>query len=122
VLKIAPDHNVFVLDAGGFNDGWFENGFCNVLSGEGSGLQAAIKSDVIEGDTRTVTLWSAIPAHVVAGDQIRLTAGCDKRAETCREKFSNLLNFQGFPDIPGDDWLVSVPRSDQSNTGGSLRR
>jgi hypothetical protein len=29
--------------------------------------------------------------------------------ETCRLKFDNLMNFRGFPDIPGDDWLVAHP-------------
>ncbi|MDO7631675.1 MAG: phage BR0599 family protein, partial [Loktanella sp.] len=47
---------------------------------------------------------------------------CDKRAENCRVKFDNLVNFQGFPDIPGEDWLMSVPRSDDDETGGSLVR
>jgi uncharacterized phage protein (TIGR02218 family) len=53
---------------------------------------------------------------------IRLEAGCDKRFETCRLKFANLLNFRGFPDIPGDDWLVSTPATGAQNAGGSLRR
>lgn len=123
VLTQAPRDNVLLLDLPpGFHDGWFEGGFCKVLSGVGSGLQTMIKSDVIEGTRRRVTLWSALPSRIVAGDSIGLIAGCDKRAETCREKFANLLNFQGFPDIPGDDWLVSVPRSDRSNTGNSRSR
>jgi uncharacterized phage protein (TIGR02218 family) len=50
-----------------------------------------------------------------------LVAGCDKRLETCRLKFNNILNFQGFPDLPGEDWVVAVPRTSGANTGGSLR-
>lgn len=123
VLTQQVDENVLWLDGlAGFHDDWFENGFCKVLTGQGTGLQAAIKSDVIASAGRRVTLWSAFPNQINAGDRIRLIAGCDKRAETCREKFANLVNFQGFPDIPGDDWLVSVPRSDGSNTGTSRRR
>jgi len=53
---------------------------------------------------------------------VRLTAGCDRRAETCRVKFDNLVNFQGFPDMPGDDWQATVPRQSQPATGGSLVR
>jgi hypothetical protein len=52
---------------------------------------------------------------------VRLTAGCDKRMETCRLKFSNLLNFRGFPDIPGDDWLVAHPTRVSARDGGSRR-
>ncbi|MFD2844660.1 phage BR0599 family protein [Paracoccus cavernae] len=43
----------------------------------------------------------------VAGDQVRLSAGCDKRAETCRLKFANFLNFRGFPHLPTEDWLLA---------------
>nr|WP_325048889.1 phage BR0599 family protein [Rhodophyticola porphyridii] len=52
---------------------------------------------------------------------IRLEAGCDKRMETCRLKFNNLLNFRGFPDIPGDDWLMSYPARTNARDGGSRR-
>jgi uncharacterized phage protein (TIGR02218 family) len=51
---------------------------------------------------------------------IRLEAGCDKRAETCRLKFDNFLNFRGFPHIPGEDWLSSYPVSAGNNDGGGL--
>jgi uncharacterized phage protein (TIGR02218 family) len=105
-----------------FNDRWFEQGEMVVLSGAAENLRGVIKSDVLVGDTRQITLWEAIKAPIVAGDSLRFIAGCDKRAETCREKFSNFINYQGFPDIPGDDWLVSVPRSDGANAGGSLGR
>lgn len=106
----------------GFQDGWFEDGLCTVLSGAASGLIGAVKSDVLGDAERKLTLWAQFPLPLRAGDRIRVVAGCDKRAETCRVKFANLLNFQGFPDIPGEDWLVSVPRADQTNAGESLRR
>ena len=105
-----------------FQDGWFEDGICTVLSGAATGLIGAVKTDTLGDAGRKLTLWSQFQLPVLAGDRIRVVAGCDKRAETCRTKFENLLNFQGFPDIPGEDWLVSVPRADQTNAGGSLRR
>ncbi|MCB1396167.1 MAG: phage BR0599 family protein, partial [Rhodobacteraceae bacterium] len=54
------------------------------------------------------------------GDTIRLTAGCDKRFETCRIKFANTLNFRGFPHVPREDWLMATPRLGDANSGGSL--
>lgn len=66
-------------------------------------------------------LWEPIRAPLAIGDGIRLYAGCDKRSETCRLKFNNLKNFRGFPDLPGDDWLMAVPKSSGANTGGSRR-
>tara|TARA_R110002110_G_scaffold84071_1_gene218318 strand:+ start:769 stop:1653 length:885 start_codon:yes stop_codon:yes gene_type:complete len=108
--------------AAGYTDRWFEGGFISFRSGAAEGLQAVIKRDEMDGTSRVLTLWQPIPVAVRVGDTVRIIAGCDKRAQTCREKFDNMLNFQGFPDIPGDDWLMSVPRSDDDDTGGSLTR
>jgi len=121
-LDAATDGQVFALTGvETFSAGWFEGGQLDVVSGPAAGLRGVIKTDVGTQD-RVVTLWAPINAPVGPGDVLRLTAGCDKRPVTCREKFGNLLNFRGFPDMPGDDWLISVPRSDQKNTGGSLSR
>ncbi|MCG3266399.1 DUF2163 domain-containing protein [Yoonia sp. I 8.24] len=123
VLAGDTGGQVFTLsDVPAFNDRWFEQGQLIVLSGAAESLRGVIKSDAVIGDLREITLWESIKAPIVAGDSLRLIAGCDRRAETCREKFSNFVNFQGFPDIPGSDWLLSVPRSDGSNSGGSLFR
>ena len=122
-LETPSDGQVFRLaSAGGFNPAWFAGGKLKVLTGAAVGLETVIKSDVMQGDVRVITLWSALPIQVAMGDRLSLVAGCDKRSETCRVKFSNFVNFQGFPDIPGEDWLVSVPRTDQANSGGSLSR
>ncbi|MFZ4165786.1 baseplate hub protein [Brevundimonas sp. NPDC058933] len=51
------------------------------------------------------------------------TAGrsCDKRWATCTGVFGNGVNFQGFPDIPGDDFLMARPAGGGRNDGGSRR-
>ena len=40
------------------------------------------------------------------GDAARLVAGCDKRFETCRDRFANAANFRGCPHMPGPDALL----------------
>ena len=47
--------------------------------------------------------------------------GCDKRWATCAGVFGNGVNFQGFPDIPGDDFLTARPAGGGRNDGGSRR-
>jgi uncharacterized phage protein (TIGR02218 family) len=37
--------------------------------------------------------------------------GCDKRLETCRDRFANTLNFRGEPHLPGNDLLTRYPGS-----------
>lgn len=53
------------------------------------------------------------------GDEVEVTAGCDKRFDTCRGKFANALNFRGFPFIPGETWLAAYPAEGRVNDGGS---
>jgi len=107
------------LDA--FDLRWFERGRLEVLSGAAAGLVGIVKNDRLSNAGREVELWEQLPAEVAAGDMVRLEAGCDKRAETCRLKFDNFLNFRGFPHIPGEDWLMSYPRKSRRNEGGSRR-
>lgn len=104
-----------------YEDGFFARGRFEVLEGPAKGLWTMIKQDRIIDAQRHVELWEPVRGLVAAGTQVRLVAGCDKRHETCALKFNNQINFQGFPDLPGEDWLVSVPKSSDANTGGTLR-
>ncbi len=105
----------------GFGPEWFDGGRLTLLDGAAKGLWAAIRSDRMVAGQREITLWQPIRAEIAVGDRLELTAGCDKRLSTCRLKFDNLVNFQGFPDIPGEDWLMAVPKQAGQNTGGSRR-
>ncbi|WP_424973826.1 DUF2163 domain-containing protein [Dinoroseobacter sp. S124A] len=104
-----------------FDLSWFERGRFIVLSGAAAGLHALIKNDRWLDGRRDIEVWEAIGQSIVPGDRVRLIAGCDKRHDTCRFKFQNSENFQGFPYIPGDDWLLSYPVQGGQNDGGSLR-
>lgn len=46
-------------------------------------------------------------------------AVCDKRYATCLNEFDNILNFRGFPDVPGEDFLTVYPREGDVMDGGS---
>lgn len=101
---------------------WFERGRMMVMSGAAEGLVGVIKNDRFSDGARRVELWEELRAEIAAGDLVRLEAGCDKRMETCRLKFANILNFQGFPDIPGEDWVMAYPgRGSAPSDGESLR-
>ncbi len=108
-------------DSGSFEADWFKRGRLDVLDGAAQGLWAMIKEDRIVDGARVVELWQPVRGALLAGDVVRLSAGCDKRLETCRLKFDNILNYQGFPDLPGEDWVMAYPRAAGANTGGSLR-
>jgi uncharacterized phage protein (TIGR02218 family) len=104
-----------------YDTDWFTRGRLEIVDGPAKGLWGTIKSDRIEGSARIVELWEPIRGLISAGTQVRLVAGCDKLVDTCRLKFNNFDNFQGFPDLPSEDWVIAVPSSSKANNGGSLR-
>ena len=76
---------------------------------------------VMDPDGNKIELWQPTPRDIAIADTFSVSAGCDKQFGTCREKFSNGVNFRGFPHMPGNDFSVSYPnRGDAANDGGSL--
>lgn len=121
-VEAVEERQVFRFDAlTGFDDAWFARGRLIGQSGACVGLSGMVKRDYFDEQTRVIELWAPMRAPIVAGDMIRLESGCDKRMETCRLKFNNIANYQGFPDLPGDDWTV-VPPSQSGISGGGSRR
>ena len=55
-------------------------------------------------------------------DAFTVTAGCDKRFQTCHDRFNNVVNFRGFPHIPGNDFVVSYPVQGQPGNDGKSRQ
>jgi len=119
--KVEENRVFRFAEMGGFAEDWFRHGVIRVLSGAAAGLIGLIKRDRSEGAGRVIELWHPLGAAVTPGDALRIEAGCDKRMTTCQFKFDNLLNYQGFPDIPGDDWTITDPTKSPRLDGGSRR-
>lgn len=118
----VEENRVFrFVEMGGFAEDWFRHGVVRVLGGAAAGLVGLIKRDRSEGAGRVIELWHPLGATVVPGDALRIEAGCDKRLTTCQFKFDNVMNYQGFPDIPGDDWTITDPTKSPRLDGGSRR-
>jgi uncharacterized phage protein (TIGR02218 family) len=106
---------------GAFADGWFTAGRLTFTSGANAGLAVEVKSHRA-GDETVIELWQAMPEALAAGDAFTVTAGCDKRFATCRERFDNAVNFRGFPHIPGNDFVTGYAvQGAAGNDGKSLR-
>jgi uncharacterized phage protein (TIGR02218 family) len=95
----------------GFGDGWFTEGKLTFTSGANGGLAMEVKTHRTDDAGVTLALWQQMPEPIAAGDTFVVTAGCDKRLDTCRDRFANVENFRGFPHIPGNDFLASNPGS-----------
>ena len=119
VTSIFAPASLAVTLAGSFPDAWFDGGRLTWTMGANAGLSADIRS---QGGGRLV-LWEVPPRDSVAGEAFVLTAGCDKHLSTCRERFANVPNFQGFPHMPGNDFVLRhAPGSGAGLDGGSLFR
>jgi uncharacterized phage protein (TIGR02218 family) len=107
------------LDA--FDDGWFTAGKLTFTSGANANLSVEVKSHA-KAAAVTLDLWQAMPEPITAGDAFTVTAGCDKRFSTCHDRFNNVVNFRGFPHIPGNDFVVRYPvQGEPGNDGSSLQ-
>lgn len=74
---------------------------------------SGIISEVKEFDnvTNEITLQLRTPHDFEAGDNFDITAGCDKTFSECKSKFTNGVNFGGYPDIPGSDQMLKTPNA-----------
>lgn len=118
--EILPDGTHVVTAAEAPSEGWFAHGLMRSTSPATLGIKAWVREDRLVGAVRHLSLWLPPALPLAPGDSLELVAGCDKQARTCREKFSNFLNFRGFPHVPGEDWLSSFPVTSQNNDGGSM--
>lgn len=85
-----------------FPAGLFAHGRIRWLNGANAGLDGWI-----DGSDGTALHLRAIPNFPVQiGDLCVITQGCDRRFETCRDRFGNSLNFRGEPHLPGNDMLT----------------
>lgn len=108
---------------GAYAAGWFTAGRLVWLTGANAGLSVEVKAHASGGTLATLDLWQRTARPISPGDTFRVTAGCDKRFATCRDRFSNALRFRGFPHMPGNDFVIApVTPGDPGLDGGSLFR
>jgi uncharacterized phage protein (TIGR02218 family) len=84
---------------------YFNGGLLTWTSGANEGLAMEVKSF----DATQFTLWLPMPGSLTNGDAYTVYPGCDKRLTTCKTKFNNLINFGGFPYLPGLDKILDYP-------------
>jgi uncharacterized phage protein (TIGR02218 family) len=105
----------------GFDDGWFTAGKVTFTGGANAGLGMEVKSHRKDASV-TIELWQAMAETIQAGDSFTVTAGCDKRFTTCHDRFNNVVNFRGFPHIPGNDFVIRYPvPGEPGNDGASMQ-
>lgn len=121
VVQVYHNRRLTASGLDGFAAGWFAHGRLVFTSGAATGLVAQVADHQSGAAGVALVLRERPLADVAPGDGFTVRAGCDKRFATCQARFGNSLNFQGFPHIPGDDFLMAYPRADARNDGTSRR-
>lgn len=100
--------------------GFFDAGSLRFTSGLNAGLRVEVLRHVRDDEGDHFELWQATAEPIATGDTCTVSAGCDKRFETCIGRFGNGVNFRGFPHMPGNDFALSYPSADAPNSGWRL--
>lgn len=103
---VAAGSTPFVVDATlAQASGYFDQGSIVFTSGANNGVSRSVKSYSI-GTPGMLVLLSPLPNVPAPGDTFTAYPGCDKTQATCTNKFSNLVNFRGFPYVPVPETAV----------------
>ena len=121
VVAVSATSSFSASGLDSFDDGWFSAGKLSFTSGANAGLAVEVKAHRKDGAV-TFDLWQAMPEPIETGDAFTVTAGCDKRFQTCHDRFDNVVNFRGFPHIPGNDFVVSYPVQGAPGNDGKSRQ
>jgi uncharacterized phage protein (TIGR02218 family) len=105
-----------------FAENWFDAGRLTFTGGANEGLAVEVKRHRLDGGQIVLELWQAMPQAIAIDDPFIVTAGCDKRFATCRERFGNAVNFRGFPHIPGNDFVVRYAVAGEPGHDGTALR
>ena len=76
---------------------WFGYGSIQFTSGANAGLKALEVKSFVGGVISTFEPFYYLPA---IGDAYTMTPGCRRRLQDCRDKWANVPNFGGFPNMP----------------------
>jgi uncharacterized phage protein (TIGR02218 family) len=120
VVALTGDRGFAVSGLSGFADGWFSLGTLQWLTGANIGRKAEVLGHAISGADVVITLLEAPVRLIEVGNTFDIFAGCDKRFETCQSKFTNAVNFRGFPHIPGQDTIIRYAAKGDANSGAVL--
>lgn len=90
---------------------YFDGGTITFDYGNNDAVSLEISSFDFDSDDAggNITLFLRAPFSVETGDTGTIFPGCSKGIGVCNSRFSNSVNFRGFPHVPGDKYLKDYP-------------
>jgi uncharacterized phage protein (TIGR02218 family) len=120
IASVISNFDFTASGIGSFASGVFSRGKITWSSGDNAGLEIEVKSHSQGSPNSRLSLFLPMPRPMQVGDAFTITAGCDKTPATCRDRFANVVNFGGFPHMPGNDFALSFAKQGDNNDGTSL--
>jgi uncharacterized phage protein (TIGR02218 family) len=120
IVTVDTPYQFSVSGIDGFDEGWFASGSIMWSGGGNVGASSVINLDHTHDGSRQLNIWEETFAPISVGDTFEVFAGCRKSGKACAGKFGNLLNFGGFPYLPGEDWSLAYPVRSKNLDGQSL--
>lgn len=75
------------------------------------GANCGLTTTIVAVDGVTIRVRDLARGPIESGCRVEIRHGCDKRFETCTNRFDNAVNFRGEPHLPGNDLLTRYPGS-----------
>lgn len=86
---------------------YFKYGYVEWTSGNNRGVKMGIDAS----NAGSFSLFVPAPYAIKVGDTFNAVAGCDKLFSTCKNTFSNVVNFRGEHLLPGRDQVLKYPNA-----------
>lgn len=106
VTAVTDERLISVDNAGGRADDYFNRGTVVFTSGALAGTRPIEIQDF--ASSGLVSLWTGLAEVPQVGDTLELRRGCGKTRGDCMA-YGNIVNFRGFPDVPGTDQVLRYP-------------
>lgn len=106
VSGVTSQRNTFNASGITATANYYDYGKLTWTSGDNDGLSFDVKLH----SGASVELQLDCPNDVQVGDTFNIIAGCDKLIDTCKTKFTNFVNYGGFPFIPGTERMMLTPK------------
>jgi uncharacterized phage protein (TIGR02218 family) len=106
VTAVTDERNFTVSFTGSYANDYFNKGTVTFTAGALNGTRPVEVFDWTSGGA--IALWTGPPEAPEIGDTLELRQGCGKTRAACLV-YDNVINFRGFPDVPGSDQVLKYP-------------
>ena len=104
VTAVSSGLSFTVSFSGSYADDFYNLGTVEFLTGA---LAGTARVEIFDWTSAgVITLFVPLAEVPTIGDTLELKQGCPKTRTACRDTFANVLNFGGFPEVPGSDQVL----------------